>query len=251
MTEPVTANAPALSRARILRQNWRDLAFLHWAVEPHTIARHFPPGTEPDTFEGRTYVGLVPFRMVDTGLPHGPAIPWLGTFLETNIRLYSVDATGRRGVVFLSLDADRAAVVAAARSTFGLPYRWARMRHLQHGDQHTYSSTLRWPGTRASSSIGIVAGDKLEPGPLEHFLTARWGLHVGRAGRTWHLPNEHPAWALRTAQLTTFEEHGLLASVGLGELSGRPPDHLAFSNGVPARFGLPSLASRPRRPVGL
>ena len=46
----------------------------------------------------------------------GPAAPWAGTFLETNVRLYSVDATGRRGVVFLSLDADRAVAVAAARA---------------------------------------------------------------------------------------------------------------------------------------
>lgn len=250
MTEPVTAEAPSLGRPRILRQLWCDLAFLHWAVEPSTVAPFFPPGTEPDIFEGRTYVGLVPFRMVDTGLPHGPAIPWLGTFLETNIRLYSVDASGRRGIVFLSLDADRVAVVAAARTTFGLPYRWARMRHRQEGDHHTYTSTLRWPGTRASSTIGVQVGDKLESGPLEHFLTARWGLHVERAGRSWYLPNEHPAWALRTAELTAFDEDGLLASVGLGKLSGRSPDHLAFSAGVPARFGLPSPASRPRRPVG-
>jgi hypothetical protein len=29
---------------------------------------------------------------------------WLGTFLETNVRIYSVDDSGRRGVVFLSLE---------------------------------------------------------------------------------------------------------------------------------------------------
>jgi uncharacterized protein YqjF (DUF2071 family) len=249
VAEDVTAQAPDLARPRILRQDWCDLSFLHWAVDPQTLAHYFPKGTKPDTFEGRSYVGLVPFRMVDTGLPHGPAVPWLGTFLETNIRLYSVDATGRRGVVFLSLDADRLAVVAAARSIFGLPYRWAGMRHHRQGDLHTYRSVLRWPGTTASSTIATRVGEQLEPGPLEHFLTARWGLHVARAGRTWYLPNEHPTWRLQTAELQTFEEHGLLASVGLGELSGRTPDHVAFSAGVPARFGLPTSAARPRRPV--
>jgi uncharacterized protein YqjF (DUF2071 family) len=250
MAEPVQVEAPALPRPRILRQNWRDLTFLHWAVEPASLQRFYPPGTEPDTFDGKSYVGLVPFRMTGTGLPHGPAVPWLGTFLETNIRLYSVDATGRRGVVFLSLDADRAAVVGAARTVFGLPYRWARMRHQVQGDTHTYTSRLRWPGTHASSTIRVQLGDTLTPGPLEHFLTARWGLHVARAGRTLHLPNEHPAWVLRTAELTTFEEHGLLASVGLQQLTGRPPDHVAFSHGVPASFGLPTLATTPRRPAG-
>src|SRR5215207_10246650 len=129
MAEQVTARAPELARPQIIRQEWRDLSFLHWAVEPADVAHFFPSGTRPDTLEGLTYIGLVPFRMVDTGFPQGPPVPWVGTFLETNIRLYSVDSTGRRGVVFLSLDADRLAVVAAARSAFGLPYRWARMRH--------------------------------------------------------------------------------------------------------------------------
>ena len=67
-----------------------------------------------------------------------------------------------------------------------------------------------------------------------------------RFGRTWYLPNEHPAWALRHAELIDFSEAGLLASVGLGEVSGRAPDHIAFSDGVPARFGRPVLATTPR-----
>jgi uncharacterized protein YqjF (DUF2071 family) len=231
--------APPLKRPRILRQGWRDLTFLHWAVDPSVVSGFFPRGTRPDVFEGRTYVGLVPFRMVDTGLPNGPAVPYLGTFLETNIRLYSIDASGRRGVVFLSLDADRLAIVATARTVFGLPYRWARMSHAVFGDLHTYSSTLRWPGARATLDLAVRVGPQLEPGSLEHFLTARWGLHVQRAGRTWYLPNHHPPWSLHTASIDTYTEHGLLASVGLPDLG--PPDHVLFSPGVPAEFALPFL----------
>jgi uncharacterized protein len=231
--------APQLERPRILRQGWRELSFLHWAVEPFEVERFFPCGTWPDIFEGRTYVGLVPFRMVDTGFVNGPAVPHWGTFLETNIRLYSVDRSGRRGVVFLSLDADRLAVVTAARTMFGLPYRWARMSHASDGDHHTYTSSLRWPGVGAAT-IGVQVGRPLEPGPLEHFLTARWGLHTQRAGRTWYLPNHHPPWTLHTASVTTFEDIGLLASVGLN-LGGRPPDHVLYSPGVPAEFALPYL----------
>ena len=174
--------------------------------------------------------------MVDTGFPYGPAVPHWGTFLETNIRLYSVDRSGRRGVVFLSLDADRLGIVTAARTIFGLPYRWARMSHAWDGECHTYTSTLRWPGAHATTTIGIDMGPRLEPGPLEHFLTARWGLHTG----TFYLPNHHPTWPFHTATLTTFEDDGLLASVGL-DLAGRPPDHLLYSPGVPAEFALPYL----------
>ena len=112
-----------------------NLSFLHWAVEPASIAQFYPPGTEPDVFEGRSYVGLVSFQMANTGLARGPAL--FGAFLETNVRLYSVDGTGRRGVVFLSLDTNRPDVVAAARTVFGLPYRWARMSHRERAKRHS------------------------------------------------------------------------------------------------------------------
>jgi len=230
--------APELKRPRILRQQWLDLTFLHWAVDPSSVARFFPAGTRPDTFEGRTYVGLVPFRMVGTGFPHGPAVPHFGTFLETNIRLYSVDASGRRGVVFLSLDANRLAVVAAARAIFGLPYRWAAMTHVSSGDGHTYTSVLRWPGVHADSTIGVDLGAPVAPDPLTDFLTARWGLHTSRAGRTWYLPNHHPEWSFRTATVKVLEISALFASVGLPEVD-RPPNHVLHSAGVPATFAVP------------
>jgi uncharacterized protein YqjF (DUF2071 family) len=245
--DAIWPEAPELRRPRILRQRWLDLTFLHWAVDPAEVARFFPPRTEPDTFEGRTYVGLVPFRMADTGLPHGPTVPHLGSFLETNVRLYSIDTTGRRGVVFLSLDANRLAVVAAARTAFGLPYRWAKMTHTRDGTHHTYTSTLRWPGVHASATIAVELGTRLEPGPLEHFLTARWGLHVERLGRTWYLPNHHPPWILHTANVTSLNADALLRTVGL-VAPDRPPDHVAFSAGVPAAFGPPLSSSGPRSP---
>ena len=235
MAELVTPEAPILPRPRILRQKWLNLSFLHWAVAPASIAHLYPPGTEPDTFEGSSFVGVVPFQM-----------SLCGVFLETNVRLYSVDETGRRGVVFLSLDTNRLDIVAGGRWVFGVPYRWARMGYRENGDRRTYTSMLRWPGADASSSIEVRVGDSLGCGPLEHFLTARWGAHVVRAGRTWYVPNEHPAWVLRRAELVDFSDHGLLASVGLGDLSARPPDHVAFSDGVAARFGRPVRSTTPR-----
>ncbi len=235
MAELVTPEAPILPWPRMFRQKWLNVLFLHWAVEPASIARLYPPGTEPDTFEGNSFVGVVPFQM-----------SLFGTFLETNIRLYSVDQTGRRGVLFLSLDTDRLGMVAASRRIVGVPYRWARMTYREQGERRTYTSTLRWRGVSASSSIEVAVGEPLSSGPLEHFLTARWGAHVARLGRTWYLPNEHPVWALRQAELVSFRDDGLFASVGLGDLGERAPDHVAFSEGVSARFGLPVRSTTPR-----
>src|SRR5262245_17386719 len=235
MAELVTPEAPILPWPRLLRQSWLNLSFLHWAVEPASIAHLYPPGTEPDTFDGRSFVGVVPFQM-----------SVFGTFLETNVRLYSVDETGRRGVVFLSLDTTRLDMVAAGRWVFGAPYRWARMSYRQDGYRRVYDSTLRWRGLPASSSVEVLVGGPMTCGPLEHYLTARWGVHIVRAGRTWYMPNEHPAWSLRRAELIEFSEDGLFASVGLDELSARPPDHVTFSDGVRARFGRPVRSTTPR-----
>jgi uncharacterized protein YqjF (DUF2071 family) len=229
MVDP--ADAPPLPRPRLLRQSWLDLTFLHWAVDPASIAHFYPAGTRPDTFEGRAYVGLVPFRMAATGFARGPAL--VPDFLETNIRLYSVDEAGRPGVFFLSLDANRRDVVAIARSVFGLPYRYTRMEYEVSGSIRTYTS--RQP----SSRITVQVGEPIATTDLEVFLTARWGLHVRRAGRTWYLPNEHPAWELRSAEILELEVGGLLTSVGLADLSANPPDHVAHSPGVRSYFGLP------------
>ena len=102
------------------------------------MAPLLPRGTRPDTLDGATYVGLIGFRMVDLGLLRGPALPWVGTFLETNVRLYSVDGLGRRGVVFRSLDATRLTAVLTARATLRLPYAWSRMSFEHSGDEIAY-----------------------------------------------------------------------------------------------------------------
>ncbi len=243
--EPVSSGAPTLTGPVMMNQSWRDLTFLHWAIDPEEVAHRMPPGVRPDTLDGVTYVGLIPFRMVGAGVGRGPGIPWFGTFLETNVRLYSVDDTGRRGIVFLSLDADRAAVVLGARAAFGLPYRWARMRYGQSGDVHSYDAQLRHPGTRARSHIVVRAGAQRQSTELDDFVSARWGLHV-RWGKTLYVPNQHEPWPVHDAEVLALDD-GLMASVGLPDLAARPPDHVAFSPGVRTDFGFPGDATRPRR----
>ncbi len=238
----MTAHAPTLPRPVVMSQGWRDLTLVHWAVDPAAVARFMPPGVRPDTYAGRTYVGLVPFRMVDAGFRDGPAVPWFGTFLETNVRLYSVDANGRRGIVFLSLDTDRLAVVLGARAALRLPYRWAQMRYdvrtVDDAAHHTYEARLRRPGVGASRLV-VRVGDRREPTELDHFLTARWGLHTRAWGRTLYVPNAHRPWPLHDAEVLALDD-GLVASVGLSGTTRRTPDHVAFSPGVTTRFGRPS-----------
>ncbi|OSC64683.1 hypothetical protein B5181_20075, partial [Streptomyces sp. 4F] len=149
---PVTPDAPAATGAPLLTQEWLDLAFVHWAVEPAAVAGLMPRGTVPDTHDGLTYVGLVAFRMHRVGWFRLPGLPYFGSFPETNVRLYSVDAHGRRGVVFRSMDASRLVPVMMGRFVFRLPYLWSRMSVRSAGDTVTYTSSRRWPGPRGAYS---------------------------------------------------------------------------------------------------
>lgn len=237
--EPVTPLTPRPVRRPVLVQQWRRLTFLHWAVDPAAIVPLLPPGTRPDTLDGVTYVGLVPFQMHKVGLGPGPGLPYLGTFCETNVRLYSVDAQGRRGVVFLSLDAARLLPVLVARGGVCLPYMWSHMRLTRRGDVVTYVSRRRWPEPRGTRSrIVVRIGQRIpEPSDLEHFVSARWGLHMAWHGRTLYLPNEHPTWALYRAELV--ERSGdIVAATGLQEPT-EPPVSVLYSPGVPVKFGPP------------
>ena len=237
--EPVSPVPTRPVRRAVIGQRWHDLAFLHWPVDPETVRPFLPAGTRPDTFDGVTYLGLIGFRMVGVGLPAGPGLPYLGTFCETNVRLYSVDDEGRRAVVFRSLDAARLLPVLVARVTLRLPYMWSKMALTRSGDVHTYRSRRRWPAPRgAANRMAVRAGRRIaEPSPLEHFLTARWALHVRAYGRTLHMPNEHPPWPLHEATLLHLDDE-LVTATGLPAPAG-PPVSVLYSPGVTVRFGGP------------
>ncbi|WP_405938577.1 DUF2071 domain-containing protein [Streptomyces sp. NBC_00726] len=237
-TSPVTPDAPGILRRPLLTQQWLDLCFVHWAAEPAAVARLLPAGTVPDTFDGVTYVGLVAFRMHRVGWLGLPGVPYLGSFPETNVRLYSVDERGRRGVVFRSLDASRLVPAAMGRLGFGLPYVWSRMRVAAAGDTIDYTSSRRIPGPRGTySRITVRPGERIDrPTELEHFLTARWGLHQSLLGRTAYLRNDHPRWPLHRADLLRCEEN-LIETAGLPAPSGAPISVL-YSPGVPVRLGV-------------
>ncbi|MFG2533103.1 YqjF family protein [Streptomyces sp. NPDC048516] len=245
--EPITPDPLNEVADTLLTQSWLDLSFLHWAADPADVAPLLPAGTVPDTYDGLTYIGLVAFRMHRVGWFRMPGIPYLGTFPETNVRLYSVDRHGRRGVVFRSLEASRLLPVAVARSAFRMPYVWAKMAIHRDADADTisYTSSRRWPGPRGvRCRIAVRIGERIEePTPLEHFLTARWGMHNAFFGRPVYLPNAHPRWPLHRAELLDCEDE-LVTAAGLPSPVG-PPVSVLYSPGVPVRFG------RPARPGGL
>jgi uncharacterized protein YqjF (DUF2071 family) len=225
--EPVTADPPPGPALAPLAVAFGDVAFLHWGYEPEVVRPLLLPGTEPDTFDGVAYVGLVAFRM-----------RCYGEFTELNVRTYSVDEQGRRGVVFLTMEADRLPWVLAARAA-GLPYRWARMSLNRDVHVLEYQSARRWPGPAGvGTSIRLRVGFPIEGGPLEQFLTARWRLHHRMLTVSLTARLVHNRWPLHTADLIDLHDE-LVTATGLPAPAG-PPVSVLYSPGVRGRLGLPT-----------
>ena len=201
------------------------------------MAPWLPAGTRPDTTpDGASWVGLIPFRLERTSFPPLPVVPVLGTFLETNVRLYAVDGAGRRSVVFRSLDAAHLLPVLAARIALGLPYRWARMRGERIGRTYRYASERLEGASRPRTRIAVRrTAERVEGDPTADFLTARWAMHVGRGGATTYWRNEHEPWPLHRGELLDLDDE-LLADAGFPGLTDRAPDSVLVSPGVATRF---------------
>lgn len=232
--------APPLDGPVWFDQSWLDLTFLHWPVRPDDVAHLYPAGTRPDVFDGMTYVGLIPFRMGYTKVGASPTVPYFGAFAETNVRLYSVDDAGRHGVLFRSLETARLAVVPAIRLTIGVPYTWARMRVTRSADVIRYDSVRRWPQRGLRSRVTVRLGEAVVPTPLEIWLTARWGAHTRKAGRTWWVPNEHDPWSLQSADLLGLDDE-LVAAGGVRTAGERL--RALYSPSMRTRFGRPIVVT--------
>jgi hypothetical protein len=219
-----------------MRQDWRDLTFLHYEVDVAQVQATLPRGFTPDLYEGRAYVGLVPFRMQRVRVGGLPLVPGTADFLETNVRTYVVAPNGMTGVWFYSLDAANGLACAIARATFGLPYFFADMTYRQDSAQRAY-------GCRRSAFTSLVTVEEVvEPlrvaseGSLDAFLLERYRLFSVRRGRVMTGEVDHAPYEFRTARvLTLFDQ--LVGSAGFAE-SGSVV-HAAFSPGVNVRIGVP------------
>ncbi len=228
------------ARHAVMRQSWRELLFLHWALAPERIRPLISRELELDLFEGKAYVGLVPFTMTGVRPTGLPAVAGLSSFHETNVRTY-VHVAGRDpGVWFFSLDAANSLAVRLARRFFHLPYHRARMflepECLTASDKPKsilYAGVRCWPAPMPASYLirAQVSGpvQVAKPGTLEHFLAERYLLYSQFEDRLYQGQVHHSPYPLQPATVLSLDEN-LLAATGLD----RPPSpaHALFAAGV-------------------
>jgi len=180
---------------------------LNFPIEPKTLEKYKPRGTELDAWEGTTYVSLVAFRFLNTRVK-GLAIPFHRDFEEINLRFYvrSMGPEGwRRGVVFIREVVPRQAIASIARWLYNENYVACPTRstvvdpssgaagRLDYGWKHDG----RWLSIEADYS-----GDPSRPeaDSQEEFITEHyWGYSVRRDGGTVEYRVEHPQWKVWAA----------------------------------------------------
>ena len=186
----------------ILKQAWNDLLFVHWPVARDRLRALVPSWLDLDVFDNQAWLTISPFRLSDLS-PRGiPALPWISSFDEINVRTYVV-CRGIPGVYFFSLDANSTTAVAGASTFFHLPYFLADISaENDRGRISWHSRRLREPAARFEAEYA-PAGPLFEPakGTIDFFLTERYCLYTqDSAANAYRVEIHHRAWQLQTAE---------------------------------------------------
>ncbi|MDQ3832089.1 MAG: DUF2071 domain-containing protein [Actinomycetota bacterium] len=222
---------PLPKGAWVLRMRWLDLLFMHWPVPETSLRSLVPPALKLDTFDGSAWLGITPFRMERTHPRFLPAVPWLSSFPELNVRTY-VTVEGKPGIWFFSLDAGNPIAVRLARATFSLPYFDAEMSSRASGGEVRYRSVRTHKGAPparfAASYRSTGEPFRSRPGTLEYFLTERYCLYSAdvRGRRVWRGDIHHLPWPLQEAE-SELEEFQMTAQIGVTLPDAKPLLHYA------------------------
>ena len=180
----------------LMGQTWERLLFAHWRV-PHDVLRpHVPESLTLEDWDGSAWLGMTPFRVAGLRLHGAPPLPLFSSFYELNCRTY-VRHGDRPGIWFFSLDASSRLAVEAARRTYRLPYRWAR---IELGGEMFSAEPRDGSGSFRADYRGAGDAEPARPGTLEHFLVERYCLYAGD-GRL-RAEIHHAPWPLESAEAT-------------------------------------------------
>ena len=169
------------SKKCIMKQDWKNLLFLHWSIPVKTIRQHIPEELEIETYNNSAWIGIIPFQMRNLRPSFLFPIPPISNFTEINLRTYVKDKYNRKGVWFFSLDTQNPFGNWLAQSFFHLNYRFAQT---EFSTTHTQSNTCKFSFPNTQYPEQTLSWEHTEdtfmpsksPESLECFLTERYRL---------------------------------------------------------------------------
>ena len=235
-----------------LSAEWRDLVMLNYEVGPAHLQKYVPPGTELDSFDGKTYASLVGFRFCRTKLLGTLPIPFHTEFEEINLRFYVRRREGneiRRGGVFIAEIVPRRAIAYTARWFYGENYVRRPMSHRVLTNESKMEAEYSWRSgnewcklqAHANGTPSLPAAGSLEQFITEHY----WGYSHHSAGSTVEYHVSHVPWKVWTATHAEFSGNASdLYGDELSQLLAKAPASAFIADGSPVQvfrgYRLPS-----------
>ncbi|UYQ94077.1 DUF2071 domain-containing protein [Chitinophaga horti] len=172
-------------------QEWDQVLFFHWQLDPAEVTPLLPPKLRLDLFEGRAWISLVPFTMMQVRPRLLPPLSFVSDFHEVNLRTYVTNGPNK-GVYFFSLEAGNAFSAYISRRFSGLPYE--RSAISREAGQYDVQNPRTGNHLRVRYTPGEAVKHKTE---LDKWLTERYYLMLQKGDKVFEFHVHHPEWALQ------------------------------------------------------
>ena len=181
-----------------LKAEWRKLAIINYEINPETLLKYLPEGTELDFYKGKCYISLVGFMFLNTKLL-GLPIPFHRNFEEVNLRFYVKKKENRewkRGVVFIKEIVPKPALSFVSNSVYKENYHTLPMKNLIHYQEDELLIQYSWKD-KSWHSIRITAEiskQQMEKNSEFEFITEHYYGFTKKENKTSEYEVCHPKW---------------------------------------------------------
>ncbi|WP_051681372.1 YqjF family protein [Virgibacillus alimentarius] len=214
----------------VMTQKWEHVLFIHWPVPKKILREHVPSILDIDTYDGKAWIGVLPFEVSDVRIRGLPRIPFYNSLLEVNVRTY-VKYNGISGTYFFSLDANKLAIVLGARM-LTLPYKNAaiKIKKSSHIEFLCKRRELKINPAifQASYKPLTKSYSNAIPGTLAHWLIERYRLWTVKGKTLYQGDIHHKPWSLSpvTAEI---KRHTLINFLSESSCSSPPVVHYSLA----------------------
>jgi uncharacterized protein len=201
---PETHRAGAAAFTPWFRADWRDVLFVHYAIDPALLRPHVP--FELDLYEGMAWVSLVAFtqdrmRPAVGGSLGAALMRPVACHEFLNLRTY-VRSEGRRAILFLAEWIPNRLAMLVGPWLYGLPFRLGSLDYRKgRRDVRAGGVTLHLSANPAPGPAQTASG-----GSLDAFLLERYTAYTSRFGRARSFDIAHAPWAWRRATVRVEDD---------------------------------------------
>lgn len=181
-----------------LKAEWRKLAIVNYEINPETLGKYLPEGTELDFYHGKCYVSLVGFMFLNTKLL-GLSIPFYRNFEEVNLRFYvkkKEKDVWKRGVVFIKEIVPKYALSFVANSFYKENYKTMPMSNEIYVNNDELTVQYAWKNG-SWHSLKIKADNNALPMETDsefEFITEHYFGFTKKENKTSEYEVCHPKW---------------------------------------------------------